>query len=104
MKKSFVLLLLSCISLFNCYADRIYIMNGGGYTSAEPQMVSAITANGHTVVVNSTTLTSLPAGFTSRCIDPVNGYDWLCFFGNMSYSGLLSQVQSFIDVGGKVFY
>lgn len=79
-------------------------MNSPGYNYAEPQLINAIIANGHTVVVNSTTFTSLPIGFTTTCIDPVNGYDWLCFFGTNNFSSLLPQIQTYIDEGGKVFY
>ncbi len=106
MKKYFhvlALVLFVCNS-FSSYADRIYIMNAPGYNTAEPQLVSAIIANGHTVVVNSTTLNALPANFTSTCVDPINGYDWLCFFGDNNYTGLSTQIQNFINAGGKVFY
>jgi gliding motility-associated-like protein len=102
MNKQALILVLLCISFLNGYADRIYIMNSPGYNTAEPQLVSAITANGHTVTVNNTL--SLPGGFASTCTDPVNGYDWLCFFGDNNFSGLLPQIQSFINTGGKVFY
>jgi hypothetical protein len=93
--------------IFHANADRIYIINnltGGGYNYAEPQLINALISNGHTVVVNSTVFNSLPSGFTSTCIDPVNGYDWLCFFGDYDYSALLNDVKTFIDLGGKVFY
>jgi len=103
MKRFFLILFLSVVTLFKCYADRIYIVNSPGYNTAEPQLINAITNNGHSVVVD-TTLFTLPLGFTSTCIDPVNGYDWLCFFGDYYFSGLLPQIQSFINSGGKVFY
>lgn len=103
-KQSFFIFLLLSINFFNCYADRIYVMNSSGYNSAEPQLINAIIANGHTVTVDTTTFNTLPPGFTSTCIDPVNGYDWLCFFGNNDFSGLQTQIQTFIDIGGKVFY
>ena len=79
-------------------------MNSSGYNTAEPQLINAISNNGHTVVVQSASFGSLPAGFTSTCVDSVNGYDWLCFFGNTNFSGLTNQIQSFINSGGKVFY
>ena len=102
------LLVLSLITLFtfSSYAEKIYVMNGGGYNSAEPQLITAITNNGHTVTVNSTNMGTLPSGFTTYCNDPVNGYDWLCFFGTADFAGLgmAAQIQAFIDAGGKVFY
>jgi len=79
-------------------------MNSPGYNTAETQLITAITNNGHTVVVNSTMLNTLPAGFTSTCIDSINGYDWLCFFGDNDFTTLLPQIQNFINTGGKVFY
>ena len=86
-------------------ADRVYIMNSSGYNTCETQLSTAIANNGHTVVVNTVTGTpTLPTGFTSTCIDSVNGYDYLCFFGTANFSSLLTDIQAFIDVGGKVFY
>ena len=90
------------IAVLSCYADRIYIMNSSGYNTAETALVNEIISNGHTVTINNTTFT-LPPGFTSTCNDPVNGYDWLCFFGDNDFSGMLPQIQTFIDAGGKVF-
>jgi len=81
-------------------ADRIFIVNSTGYNQAEVQLQTAITNNGHFVNVGAT----IPAGLVSTCIDPVNGYDWLCFFGNSSYTAMIPQMQAFIDNGGKVFY
>lgn len=79
-------------------------MNGSGYNQAEPQLINAIDNNGHTVVVNNNNLSILPPNFTTACIDPVNGFDWLCFFGDTDYTMLIPEIQSFIDSGGKVFY
>src|SRR5690348_7275319 len=104
MKNIYATLFLSFAIILNCLADRIYIMDSPGYDTAEPQLIAAIAANGHTIVVNNTTLNTLPAGFTSTCVDPVNGFDWLCFFGTDNFAPLLPQIQSFINVGGKVFY
>ena len=101
--KKFLLLFFVMI-VANCYADRIYIMNSSGFNTADPLLLNALTGMGHTVVENKTNFTTLPTGFTSRCVDPVNGYDWLCFFGTNDFSALLPQIQAFIDTGGKVFY
>jgi gliding motility-associated-like protein len=89
---------------FNSNADNIYIMNASGYNHAGAELISAITSNGHTVTENASNLNSLPAGFTTACLDPVNGYDYLCFFGTHDFSPLLPAIQTFIDNGGKVFY
>lgn len=86
------------------HADRIYIMNAPGYNTAGTELISAITSNGHTVVSNTSNLNALPIGFTTSCVDNVNGYDWLCFFGNYDFSGLQVEIQNFIDAGGKVFF
>lgn len=102
MIRSILLLILGLVLTMNCFADRIYILNSSGYNTAEPQLINAITNNGHTV--NSNFAATLPVGFTSTCVDPVNGYDWLCFFGNSNFSGLSTQIKTFIDAGGKVFY
>jgi hypothetical protein len=85
-------------------ADRIYILPGTGYDQADPALQNAIASNGHTVVAALSSSITLPAGFTSTYIDPVNGYDWLCIFGVVDYSGIMTQVKAFIDVGGKVYY
>lgn len=98
------LFLFTCFLAFNCCADRIYIMNSSGYNQAGTELIAAITSNGHTVTNNTTSLSALPVGFTSTCVDPVNGYDWLCFFGSDNFSSLLTGIQDFIDDGGKVFY
>jgi gliding motility-associated-like protein len=106
MKKYFhvlAIVLFVCNS-FSAYADRIYMMNAPGYNTAPQQLINAIVANGHTVLVNNTTFNTLPANFTSTCVDPINGYDWLVFFGDNNYTGLSTQIQNFINVGGKVFY
>jgi gliding motility-associated-like protein len=103
MKRYFAFILLCFLNHWNCYGDRIYILNSPGYNTAEVQLINEISSNGHSVVVNSTTFT-LPAGFTSTCLDPINGYDWLCFFGNNNFTGLFTEIQSFINEGGKVFY
>ena len=85
-------------------ADRIYIMNSPGFQSLTTSLSTAITNNGHTITQNTSGVYTLPAGFTTTCVDPINGYDWLCFFGNEDYTPLLSQIQAFIDLGGKVLY
>ncbi len=103
--KSFQLLIIILFCFFfHAKADRIFLMNSTGFQMATPAIITAITSNGHTVVQNATGVYTLPAGFVSTCVDSVNGYDWLCFFGNNVYSGLLPQIQAFIDDGGKVFY
>lgn len=102
-KRSILLVLI--LNTYIIYADRIYIVNTPGYNTAEPQLINAIIDNGHTVVtLNTSSINSLPPNFTSRCIDPINGYDWLCFFGDTDFSNLLPQIKNFIDAGGKVFY
>lgn len=88
---------------FSLYADRIYIMPGLGYNQADSAIINAIINNGHTVDVGAATSTTLPPNFTSACIDPVNGYHWLCLFGDMYYVGLQTQIKAFIDAGSKVF-
>jgi len=75
-------------------------VNSSGYNTAQPELIAAITNNGHTV----NTGPSIPVGITTTCIDPVNGYDWICFFGNTDYTAMVPQMQGFIDNGGKVFY
>ncbi len=98
--KLFLTLLLLCFYSFS-YADRIYIIDGGGYNGAGAELVTAITNNGHTVNLGAGVI---PVGFTSTCNDPVNGYDWLCFFGDFDFTPLTAQIKAFIDAGGKVFY
>lgn len=104
MKRVFLILMISYLTLFGCYADKIYIMNAPGYNTAEPQLINKIINLGNTVTVENALFTTLPSGFTSTCDDSINGYDWLCFFGNFDFSPLLPQIQFFIDSGGKVFY
>lgn len=96
--------LLSIFLLFavSSYADRIFVINTAGYTAAGPEIIAAMQANGHTVTNN--TSGSFPNTITSRCIDPVNGYDWVCFFGEMDYTIYTTQIKNYIDAGGKVFY
>ncbi len=102
--KTLCLLILSVFVMEgNAKADRIYIMNGSGYNNAGNELIAAMQSLGHTVTVNNSTFT-LPAGFTSTCVDPVNGYDWLCFFGEMTFDPLFPAAQAFINQGGKVFY
>lgn len=103
MKKTFLLLLISILTIGQSFADRMYIMNSPGYNTAGAELLAEIGTNGHTMVINNSTFV-LPPGFTSTCVDPVNGYDWLCFFGDNDFTGLLPQIQAFIDAGGKVFY
>lgn len=100
MFRSLLILFFVITFLFDCNADRIYIMNSTGYNRAEPELITAIANNGHTIVEN----TSLPADLTSTCVDPVNGFDWLCFFGTANFSSLTAEIQDYIDSGGKVFY
>ena len=102
MRNLSLIIILLAIS-FNCYADRLFIFNSPGYNAADPALIAAITAQGHTIVENTTTLT-LPPGFTTSCNDPANGFDWLCFFGNADYTSLTTDIKNFIDAGGKVFY
>lgn len=103
MKKIVVILLLISQALSGM-ADRIYVMNSNGYNKAGPELITAIKNNGHTVVENNSSPWVLPSGFSSTLTDPSGGYDWLCFFGTYNFSGLASQIKSFIDEGGKVFY
>lgn len=81
-------------------ADMIYIVNGTGYNRAGADLISAIEDNGHTVEADNI----LPSDFTTTCVDPLNGYDWLCFFGDTDYTGYLTEIREFINEGGKVFY
>ena len=103
MKKIILLLIIFSSLHKSASADRIYIMNSPGYNQCETQLVAAIASLGHTITNNTTTYTTFPAGLTSTCVDPVNGYDWLCFFGNTDFSPFNAQIKAFIDVGGKVF-
>jgi gliding motility-associated-like protein len=103
-KKSLLVLFIFCSTIFSCQAEEIYIMNAVGYNSPGVELIAAITANGHTVTEQTTGLTTLPVGFATTCVDPINGYDWLCFFGVQDYSSLLPDIQAFLDSGGKVFY
>ncbi len=89
---------------FEIRADRIYILPGIGYNQAGPDIISAITSLGHTVVAGVAGSTTLPAGFTTACVDPVNGYHWLCLFGVIDYIPLQPQIKAFIDAGGKVYH
>lgn len=98
--KIILTLLVLCFYSF-IYADRIYIIDGGGYNGAGSELVTAITNNGHTVNLGAGVI---PVGFTTTCNDPVNGYDWLCFFGDFDFTPLTAQIKTFIDAGGKVFY
>ena len=97
-----LLLPLFLLLAVSSYADRIYIVNSFGYTMAGSEIIAAMQANGHTVVNDPSG--TFPATLTSRCIDPVNGFDWLCFFGENDYSVFTTQIKNYIDVGGKVFY
>ncbi len=85
-------------------ADNIYIMNAPGYNTAQPDLIIAMESLGHTVTVNSTDFSTLPPAFTSACLDPGNGYHWLCFFGDFDFSFLSPGVSNFIADGGKVYY
>ena len=59
---------------------------------------------GHTVVVASSSATTLPGGFQSSYENATSGYDWLCLFGYVDYSGIEDEIINFIYAGGKVFY
>ncbi|MCD6065269.1 MAG: hypothetical protein K0S33_95 [Bacteroidetes bacterium] len=84
-------------------ADRIYLINTPGYNTADPTLINAIMSLGHTVIVSNNGSALSSGSFTSRCVDPVNGYDWLCFFGNSDFSVWTAEIKNFIDAGGKVF-
>jgi hypothetical protein len=104
MKKILYILLLCCVNLINADAEKIYLINSPGYNTATTAMIAAFSDIGHTVVVNSTSPYTIPDGFTSTCVDPVNGYDWLAFFGNTDFSDKLPQIEAFLNAGGKVYY
>ncbi len=100
-----VLALIAATSAFcgqRVMCERIYIMNGLGYNQADQPLIDAIVSLGHTVDVSAPGATSLPSGFLSTCLDPENGYHWLCFFGSQNYTALIPGTQAFIDAGGKV--
>lgn len=101
MIKKIAFLIILIISVSKVNADKIYILNNVNNLLATPEIVNAIIQNGHFVTINNNT--NLPPNFTSRCIDPVNGYDWLCLFADKDYSALAQQISNYIDVGGKVF-
>lgn len=86
--------ILTSIIILQANADRVYILPGSGYNQADPAIVNAIIANGHTVVSGSASSITLPPGFTSTYIDPVNGYDWLCLFGEVNYSVSTDSTES----------
>lgn len=102
MKKFLLLVALTFAFSFSIFADRIFIVNAPGYNQADPNILAAIVANGHTVVI-SPSLSSLPIGFTSTCVDPVSGYDWLCFFGPNDFTSFSADVVAFMATGGKVY-
>lgn len=105
MTKRYARLFLSALALAGVqyvHADRVYIMNSTGYNSADPELITAIQSLGHTVVESAMGATTLPANFVSACEDPVNGFHWLCFYGNQDRSSLNAQVQVFLANGGKV--
>jgi len=105
MTKRYARLLLSALALagvHSVHADRVYIMNSTGYNSADPELITAIQSLGHTVVESAIGATALPANFVSACEDPLNGFHWLCFYGNQDRSSLNAQVQVFLSNGGKV--
>lgn len=103
-KNYIIVSVISILICFTTHADRILIMNSPGYNSAGNELIAAMTSIGHTVTNNTTNLTTFPPGFTTTCMDAVNGYDWLCFFGNNDFSMLQTGIQQFVDNGGKVFY
>ncbi len=103
MKK--LLFTLICVALVSqAKADRVYILPGTGFNVCSTDISTAISNNGHTVNIGSSSQTTLPGGFTSSMTDPTNGYDWLLLFGTNDYSGIHSQVINFINSGGKVLY
>ncbi len=103
-KTLLLVLVLNILTIVHCYADKIYILDSPGYNRAEGALIQKIAANGHTMTVDSVSYNSLPAGFTSSCVDPVNGYDWLCFFGDNDFTALIPQIEAYLNAGGKVFY
>jgi hypothetical protein len=98
----FMLASICLVAQHTALADRVYIMNALGYNQADPELVQAIQSLGHTVDVSDEGAVALPANFTSTCIDLANGYDWLCFFGEIDHTDLAPDVQAFLNVGGKV--
>ena len=103
MKK--LLFTLICVALVSqAKADRIYILPGTGFNVCSSDISTAISNNGHTVTIGSSSQTTLPGGFASSMTDPTNGYDWLLLFGTNNYTGIHSQVVNFINSGGKVLY
>ena len=102
MSKRICIFLIFFSAAMNSFADRIYIMNSFGYNTAGAELIAEITSNGHTITTNTGPFT-LPPGFTSTCVDPVNGYDWLCFFGDNDFTPLIPQIQAFIDAGVGIF-
>jgi hypothetical protein len=103
MKVIFLTALLLFIN-HNLLADKIYIKNSTGYNTAYTHLIDAIISNGHSVTLDNTGSVDLPLNFTSFCNDTVNGFDWLCFFGNANFSTLQVQISDYIASGGKVFY
>ena len=99
----YALLFVSCSAAICGAAERIYIMPGTGYNQCDPLLVTAIQSQGHTVIVAADTDTTLPVGFTTTCVDPVNGYDWLCLFGNADRVPLVPELQVYLDLGGKIY-
>ncbi|MBK8339277.1 MAG: T9SS type A sorting domain-containing protein [Flavobacteriales bacterium] len=99
----YALLLTLCFTAATVTAERIYVMPGTGFNQCDPELVTAIQSLGHTVDVAPNNATSLPVGFTTTCVDPVNGYDWLCFFGVENRVALLPDLQIYLDLGGKIY-
>jgi hypothetical protein len=95
------LLFLMLLLPFQAAAERIFILTGTGYNRCDPELVAAIEGQGHTVVTSVTG--PLPAGLTTTCIDPVNGFDWVALFGDMDHSNLIPELQQFVSEGGKLF-
>src|SRR4051812_8149049 len=103
-KKGLLIFVVAVSSVLQARADRIYIFPGTGYNQCDAAISNGISSLGHTVVLALPGVITLPPGFTSACVDPVNGYHWLCFFGVEDYTSLIPQIKTFIDNGGKVFF
>lgn len=107
--KNFILVGIFIIqALFqSLHAEKIYVLfwkyDSTSYTDfCEHSIIDKIKTNGHTVTINYNP-NSFPTVFHSTCYDPINGFDWLCMFGNYNYQSIFPQIQSFINEGGKVF-
>jgi len=104
MSRLIVISFCSLFITFFSFGQRMYLVNSPGYNKADSILINAIANNGYTIDINDSLPYLIPSNFTSSCKDSVNGYEWLCFFGDYNYSGLLTQIESFIYDGGKVYY